>query len=114
MIKIRRFNCSFLLALLPDKPLNLTVNKIMSRSAEMSWKDPQNTGDGNLKRFWIELRKENALIRNITTVKVNKYQIDNRTPYTTYKISVAAGNKHGFSGGIISLFTTSEEGEFQI
>ena len=53
----------------------------------------------------------NALIHNITKVKVNNYQMINLTPYTTYEISVAAGNKHGFGEGIISSFTTSEEGE---
>ena len=83
----------------------------MSRRAEISWQDPENTGDGDLKKFWIELRKGSDLIRNITTVKVNKYQIVNLTPYTTYELSVAAGNKHGFGERVFSSFKTSEEGE---
>ena len=104
--------CFFLLvALLPDKPLNLTVTNVMSRRAELSWKDPENTGDGILTEFWIQLKTGNSSIQNITTDKVNKYQIVNLKPYTTYEIFVAAGNKYGFGEGSFSSFTTSEEGE---
>ena len=49
-------------------------------------------------------------MRNITTHKVNKHYLDKLTPYTTYKISVAAGNKHGFGVETITSFKTSEEG----
>ena len=85
----------------------------MSRSAEISWQDPQNSGDGNLTRFWIQLKKKNTsdLVHNITTGKVNKYQIDNLTPYTIYEISVAAGNKNGFGDETQTSLTTMEEGK---
>ena len=102
---------SLFAALLPDKPTKLTVTNIMSRSAEISWLDPENTGDGDLTRFWIKLKKDNSLILNTTTNKFNKYERDNLTPYTTYEISVAAGNKHGFGEEIITSFITSEEGK---
>ena len=102
---------SFFVALLPDKPRNLTVANIMSRSAEISWLDPENTGDGDLTGFWIKLKKENSLIQNTTTNKHNKYEINNLTPYTTYEISVAAGNKHGFGEETNTFFMTSEEGK---
>ena len=59
----------------------------MSTRAEISWQDPQNTGDGNLERFSIKLRKGNILIMNITTVKSNRYEINNLTPNTTYEIN---------------------------
>ena len=97
--------------MLPDKPTNLTVTNITSKSAEISWLDPENHGVYSLSRFWIELKKENSLILNITTGKVNEYEINNLTPYTTYKISVAAGNDHGFGEETITSFLTSEEGE---
>ena len=85
----------------------------MSRRAEISWIDPQNTGDGGLTGFLIKLKKGNSLILNIiTTSKINRYQINNLTPYTTYEISVAAGNKHGFSEETTSSFITTEEGQF--
>ena len=42
---------------------------------------------------------------------MNKYKINNLTPYTTYEIYVAAGNYYGFDDGAISSFLTSEEGE---
>jgi hypothetical protein len=42
---------------------------------------------------------------------VNKYEINNLTPYTTYEISVAAGNDYGFSEESNTSFLTSEEGE---
>ena len=84
----------------------------MSRRAEISWIDPQNTGDGGLTGFLIKLKKGNSLIRNITTNKINRYQIVNLTPYTTYEISVAAGNKHGFGEETIISFITTEEGQF--
>ena len=82
----------------------------MSRRAEISWQDPNNTGDGDLTRFWIKLKKDNSLFQNITTDKVNKYKVDNLTPYTSYDISVAAGNKHGFGEETQTSFRTTEEG----
>ena len=100
----------FSLALLPDQPTNLTVTNIKSRSAEISWIDPVNTGNGSLTRFWIKLKKDNSLIQNITTDKANKYTLNNLTPYTTYEISVAVGNIHGFGEEIKTPFSTSEEG----
>ena len=102
---------SFFLARFPDKPTNLTVTNIKSRSAEISWVDPENTGDGDLTGFWIQLKKENTLILNIITKKVNKYKSDNLTPYTTYEISVAAENKNGYSERTTTSFTTSEDGK---
>ena len=90
------------------------VLKTTSRSVVISWQDPKNEGETNqegLTGFWIQLQRGNSSIRNITTDKVNKYQIVNLTPYTTYEISVAAGNRHGFGEGSFSSFTTSEEGE---
>jgi hypothetical protein len=104
----------FFLALFPDEPTKLTVTNIKSRTAEISWINPNNTGDGDLTGFWIKLKKENSLILNTTTDKVNEYELDNLTPYTTYKISVAVGNKHGFGEETITSFLTSEEGENEI
>ena len=101
---------SFSLALVPDEPTNLTITNITSRSAEISWIDPVNTGNGSLTRFRIKLKKDNSVIQNITTNKVNKYILNNLTPYTTYEISVAAGNKHSFGEETIASFPTSEEG----
>ena len=104
----------FSLAMLPDRPTNLTVTNIKSRTAEISWIDPVNTGNGSLTRFWIKLKKDNFLIGNITNDKVNKYTLKNLTPYTTYEISVAVGNKNGFGEETITSFLTSEEGENEI
>ena len=103
---------SFFLALLPDKPTNLTVTNIKSRSAEISWLDSENTGDGDLTGFWIKMKKENSIILSITINKVNKYEIDNLTPNTTYEISLAAGYQNGFGEVIITSFLTSEDGEY--
>ena len=104
----------FSLALLPDQPTNLTVTNIKSRSAKISWIDPVNTGNGSLTRFWIKLKKDNSLIRNITSDKVNKYTLNNLNPYTTYEISVAVGNKDGFGVETKTSFLTSEEGENEV
>ena len=102
----------FLIAMLPDKPTNLTVTNITSRSAEISWLDPKNLGRFGVSRFWIQLKKENSLILNITTGKVNEYEINNLTPDTTYEISVAAGTDYyGFGEKSSTSFLTSEEGE---
>jgi hypothetical protein len=100
----------FLVARFPDKPTNLKVTNIKSRSADISWVDPENTGDANLTNFWIRV---NSSILNTITNIVNKYKFDNLTPYTTYEISVAAGNKHGYSEGTITSFSTTEEGEIK-
>ena len=101
---------SFSLALVPDPPRSLTMTNITSRSAEISWIDPVNTGSGSLTRFWIKLKKDGSLIQSITTNKVNHYTLPNLIPYTKYEISVAGGNKHGFGEEAITLFLTSEEG----
>ena len=58
------------------------------------------------------MKKENSLILNITINKVNKYEIDNLTPNTTYEISLAAGNQNGFGEVIITSFLTSKDGEY--
>ena len=100
--------------LLPDKPTNLQVTNLKSRSAKITWTAPQNTGDGSLERFFIKLTKDNSLIWSKTTEIQNTYTLDNLTPYTTYKISVAAENKHDFGEEIIKLFTTLEEGKNEI
>jgi hypothetical protein len=62
-------------------------------------------------RFLIKLKKENTLILSIRTGRANEYQLNNLTPYTTYVISVAAGNHYGFGEESVSSFLTSEEGE---
>ena len=101
----------FFLALLPDQPTKLTVSSIKSRSAEISWVDPVNTGEGVLTRSWIKLKKDNSIFQNTTTDKVDKYTVNNLTPYTEYEISVAVGNKHGFCEETKTSFSTLEEGE---
>ena len=101
----------FFLALFPYKPTDLTVTNIKSRTARISWLDPNNTGDGDLTGVWIKL---NSLTQNFTKDKVNEYKLNNLKPYTTYKISVAARNKHGFGEETITSFKTSEDGKNQI
>jgi ABC-type amino acid transport system permease subunit len=91
-------------------PINFTVTNITSRSAEISWQYPKDHRGFGVSRFWIKLKKENSLTLNITTGKVNEYKINNLTPYTTYEISVAAGNYYGFGEGSNTSFLTSEEG----
>ena len=101
---------------MPHKPRNLTVNNITSRSADVSWLDPENHYDHGfwerfVTRFLIVLKKDNSMVLNITTDdKVHDYEIDNLNPYTTYEISVAAGNYIGYGKEAILLFLTSEEG----
>ena len=80
--------------MVPDKPKNLTVTNITSTSAEISWLDPK--GRYGISHFWIKLKKENSQILSITTGKVNEYELSNLTSYTTYQISVTAGNFVGF------------------
>ena len=100
------------LALLPDKPSNITFTNITSRSVTVSWQDPEDEGDSKdgLTGVWIKLKKDNSLILNFTKEKVNTHEVTNLIPYTTYEISVAVRNKDGFGEGSFSSFTTSEEG----
>ncbi len=106
----------FYIGLVPDKPTNLTVTNITSRSADVSWLDPVRQGFiyPYISHFWIKLKKENSLILSITTAKVNEYEINNLTSYTRYEISVAGGNSYGFGEETITSFLTSEEGECYI
>jgi hypothetical protein len=97
--------------LLPDKPTNLTVTNIKSRSAEISWLDPKIRGILGISRFSIKLKKESSLILSITTGKVNEYEVNNLTPDTRYEISVAAGNYYGFGEETFTSFLTSEGGK---
>ena len=113
-MNILHLHFPFTLALIPDQPTNLAVTNIKSRSAEISWIDPVNTGEGDLTRFRIKLKKNNFLIQNITTNKVNQYTLSNLIPCTKHEITVAAGNKHGFGEETITSFLTSEEGENKI
>ena len=46
--------------------------------------------------------------------KVNEYKLYNPTSYTTYEISVAAGNRYGFGEESVISFFTSEEGKCEI
>jgi hypothetical protein len=90
------------------------VTHITSRSVNVTWQDPENDGESRegLTGVWIKLKKDNSLILNITTINVNTYEINSiLTPYTTYEISIAVGNKDGFGEGNFSSFKTSEEGE---
>ena len=105
--------------MVPDKPRNLIVAYITSKSAVISWLDPKSADHKKrfrhrLSRFLIKLKKRNVLIRSITTGKVNEYKLINLTSYTTYEISVAAGNRYhhyGFGEESVTSFLTSEEGE---
>jgi hypothetical protein len=104
-----------LLGLVPDKPRNLTVANITSSSAVISWLDPLDERTYSyFSRFLIKLKKENTLILSIPTGRVNEYQLNNLTPYTTYEISVASGNHYGFGEESVASFLTSEEGGCEI
>ena len=101
------------LAALPGKPTSLSVTNITHRSAKLSWQDPEYKGLFNLSQFWIKLKTNNSLLLlDITTQKVNEYQIFNLKPFTAYEVSVTAGNSGGFGEefAVIS-FLTSEVGE---
>ncbi len=95
---------------MPDKPTNLAVTNITSTSAEISWLDPKNLGRYGISHFRIKLKKENSQILSITTRKVNEYELSNLTSFTTYQISVTAGNSDGFGEETTISFLTSEEG----
>ena len=100
------------LVALPDKPTNLTVTAITSRSAVIFWEDPKFLGRHGFTNFRIELKRDKKLILGITIPKVNKYKIKDLTPYNRYEISVAAEHySYGLDDGNISSFSTSEEGE---
>ena len=101
--------------LVPDKPRNLTVAKITPRSAAISWLDPEVQGIlYYLSRFLTKLKNENTLIWSRYTAKVNNFKLNNLTSYTTYEISVAAGNRYGFGEESVISFSTSEEGRCEI
>ena len=100
------------IGLIPGKPRNLTVANITSRTAVISWLDPQlQEFFEYASRFFINLKKENTTILSIATGKVNKYKLYNLTSYTTYEISVSAGNYYGVGEESVTSFLTSEEGD---
>ena len=101
-------------ALYPDQPRNLTVFNIKSRSVEISWIDPKNQGYNGVSRYWIKIKKDDSLILNVTTGKVYKYEDNNLTPFTSYEISIAAGNNDGFSEETNTSFSTHQDGKNEI
>ena len=102
--------------MVPDKPRNLTITNITSTTAVISWLDPerQSKHDDHVSRFFIKVKRENTAIPSIVTEKVNELKLNNLTSYTTYDISVAAGNHYGIGEESVTLFLTSEEGECEI
>ena len=97
-------------AIFPDKPTNLTVISIASRSVEISWVTPKNEGSYGLSNVLIELKKDNSPILSITTEIVNHYKISDLSPHITYEISVTGGNYKGFENAATAFILTSEEG----
>mgnify|MGYP002804006028 CR=1 FL=1 len=94
---------------LPGKPMSLSVSNITYRSAKFSWQDPEYKGLFNLSQFWIKLKTNNSLLQlDITTQKINEYQIVNLKPFTSYEVSVTAGNSGGFGEqfAVISFLTS--------
>ena len=104
--------------MLPDKIKHVAVNNITSTSAKVFWSDPETKflrGQFVLSRFRIKLSNKNNLTSlSITTGKVNEYVLHNLSPYTTYEVSVAAGNEYGFGEEMTSLlFLTPEDSEWR-
>ena len=104
-----------------DKPRNLTVANITSRSAEISWLKPKNHGRYYRYYFRITLEEKGKSIRlskGTRPSKVNKYKLDNLIPFTTYEIYVATIMSYlggrGYSEESITSFVTLEEGTFFI
>ena len=106
----------FVQAVVPHKPRNLTVTNITSRSADVSWLDPANPNDQGyshryVTKFFIIFKKDKSIVLNITTDnRIHDYEINSLIPYTTYEISVAAGNDIGYGKEAVLLFLTSKEG----
>ena len=101
----------FPIGITPDKPTNLTVTNITSRSAEISWLDPKGQYGYGISRYSIKLKTKYSQILSITTGKVNVYELNKLTSYTTYEVSVTAGNHNGLGEETTTSFQTSEEGE---
>ena len=97
-------------AVFPDKPANLTVISIASRSVEISWVNPKNGGYYGFSNVLIELKKDNSPFLSITTRIVNHYKIRDLSPHITYEISVTGGNYKGFENAATAFILTSEEG----
>ena len=101
-----------ILGIVPDKPRNLTVTNITSRTAVISWLNPEEQEFFyHASRFFITLKTDNTIIWSNSAVKTNEFKLNNLSPYTTYEISVAAGNNLGFGEESVTSFLTSEEGE---
>ncbi|XP_046857058.1 receptor-type tyrosine-protein phosphatase S-like isoform X7 [Xenia sp. Carnegie-2017] len=104
--------------MLPDKPTNLTANKVASRYLKISWKDPEVTGVKLGTNILNPLTKVRLIVLRDTVVIFNKtweatlikpYKLENLIPYTMYLINVTAGNSEGFGGSITASFTTAED-----
>jgi hypothetical protein len=88
------------------------VTNITSRSAVISWQDPENPGYYGYSTFCIKLKTDNVPILNITTGRENEYVLHNLTPDTAYEISLAAGSRIGnlFGDEATTTFETLPEG----
>ena len=96
----------------PDKPTKLRVTNVTSGSSKISWTDPKYKGVLNVSQFCIKVKENDSLLLDITTGKVNEYQLNNLNPFTEYEVSVTSGNSYGFSEeSTITSFRTSEVGK---
>jgi hypothetical protein len=101
----------------PDKPTNLAFTNITKKSARITWQDPKYHGVWGISNSRIILKNENSIIQNITTARVNEYEITDLVPFTTYEVSVAAGNSSlyhfpfgfGFGEAATTTFLTAHD-----
>ncbi|XP_028402297.1 uncharacterized protein LOC114525264 [Dendronephthya gigantea] len=95
----------------PGRPFNLTVNKITSRSAEVSWLDPVVSSKNPVTRFWIILKHGGARVINKVIIfrGENKFSMKDLTPFTNYEVSVALANSKAYGDRVKIAFRTGEE-----
>jgi len=97
------------LVVVPSAPVNLTAAVAGSRTVIVSWQEgvPINSVNPAILNFEIFLN--DSLINSLLNTTV---VISTLTPFTGYKITVAARNRIGISNMSNSaLFVTEEEGK---
>ena len=100
----------FFTELFPDPPRNITLRTLTANTADITWIRLEDTGDGPLSHYLVNLFQGDKLISNITT-NSEAWYFSALRPYTKYSVVVKAGNKHGYGQKTELIFTTNSTGK---
>lgn len=97
----------------PCRPLNIQLDNITSKSADVLWKSGCD-GFSPITSFRLETRTNSSWQKVSDFIKTEYFTIENLRPYTSYNIRVFSKNNIGWSKASESItLRTNEDCEYQ-